>query len=476
MIVEVAEPFIELYETNKHFVICRSGRTGGKTIAGRDYLMTKNRQKPNRDIIICRDSYSDIKDSIFSAIEKYIYKHKLNREFGILQNPLRIKNIRNGNNIYFVGIGGADKSRTKSFEPEHPVEVIMFEELQQVREQENLEQAHASFRRHLSDTGIMLHMFNPEPQNAHWLNVWTNIKKNDPDYLVIESSWKDIIKWLNDIDIKEILKCKLLEPEKYEWLYMGKTGGGFGSVYPQFKRSKHLLPYDKLVEKFGRNKIMSVIIGGDNAVSRDATCLCPIAIFDNGQCCVLDVFYHDPKTDGDLSVSELIPYMQKWLVELEKKYGLNNPSLYGNFTPIAFVIDGSVIGIELAKQLRFVLRPERYDIIRYSKKNVIEMAGNLKSVFARNMLYIADFGGHKNYIRDKFEKRENVVAEQIENLIWNEKQTGFDPLIPNDASDALTYGANAIFKNMFNLYYVEQAIRARKDFYDLEVGAGLTAQ
>ena len=62
MIVEVAEPFIELYETNKHFVICRSGRTGGKTIAGRDYLMTKNRQKPNRDIIICRDSYSDIKD------------------------------------------------------------------------------------------------------------------------------------------------------------------------------------------------------------------------------------------------------------------------------------------------------------------------------------------------------------------------------------------------------------------------------
>ena len=68
------------------------------------------------------------------------------------------------------------------------------------------------------------------------------------------------------------------------------------------------------------------------------------------------------------------------------------------------------------------------------------MAGNLKSVFARNMLYIADFGGHKNYIRDKFEKRENVVAEQVENLIWNEKQTGFDPLIPNDASDALTYG------------------------------------
>lgn len=467
-VIEVAEPFLPLYETKKHFAICRSGRTGGKTIAGRDFLMAKNQSCYQRDIIICRDSYSDIKDSIFSAIEKYIYKNKLQNDYEIKQNPLRIRNKRQQNNIYFLGIGGADKSRTKSFEPENKVEVILFEELQQVREQESLEQAHASFRRHMSDTGIMLHMFNPEPQNAHWCNVWYNIKKNDPDYLCIESSWEDIVKWLNDIDIKEILKCRRLEPEKYQWLYMGKTGGGFGSVYPQFKRAKHLLTFKQAQEKFKGEKITSIIIGGDNAVSRDATCLCPIAIFTNGQCCVLDVFYHDPKTSGDLSVSELIPYIQKWLKELETKYQLNQPSIYGDFTPIAFVIDGSIIGIELAKQLRFVLNPNRYDIIRYTQKNVIEMAGNLKSVFARNMLYIIDFGGHKNYIKGTWEQRDNIVAEQVENLVWNEKQTGFDPLIPNDASDALTYGANAIFKNMFNLYYVAKSIETRKEFYDLD--------
>ena len=74
-VIEVAEPFLPLYETKKHFAICRSGRTGGKTIAGRDFLMAKNQTCPKRDIIICRDSYSDIKDSIFSAIEKYIYKN-----------------------------------------------------------------------------------------------------------------------------------------------------------------------------------------------------------------------------------------------------------------------------------------------------------------------------------------------------------------------------------------------------------------
>ena len=58
----------------------------------------------------------------------------------------------------------------------------------------------------------------------------------------------------------------------------------------------------------------------------------------------------------------MIPYIQKWLRELEAKYHLNNPGLFGSFTPIAFVIDGSIIGIELAKELRYVLNPSRYDI------------------------------------------------------------------------------------------------------------------
>ena len=107
-----------------------------------------------------------------------------------------------------------------------------------------------------------------------------------------------------------------------------------------------------------------------------------------------------------------------------------------------------------------------------SEKKVVEMASNLKSVFARNMLYIINYGGHYNYILDKWEKRYNVLAEQIESLIWNEKGTGFDPIIPNDASDALTYGANAIFKNPFNLYYIDNAIKVRKDYYDIEETGG----
>ena len=465
--LNIAPVFQEFWTSKKNFHILESGRTGGKTRVGSDCAMCSTCNYRERDIIVARNSYSDLADSLYSIMCKFIADHKLGNIFVTKKAPLRIENIQTHCNIYFVGIGGDDKNRTKGFETEHPVEVIIFDELQQVKDQESYEQAKASFMRLLTPTAKMIHIFNPPRQKAHWVNVWAKLKESDRDWLVTKSSWLDMIPYLKDLEIKEILKMKATDPDEYDWLYMGKTVGGLGSVYPQFKPEKHLISYEQAKEKFKGEVITSVIIGGDNAVSRDGSCLCPIAIFSNGQCAVLDVFYHDPKVDGDLSVSEMIPYIQKWLKELEAKYGLNRPGLFGQFTPIAFVIDGSIIGIELAKELRYVLNPNRYDIIRYSKKNVIEMAGNMKSVFARNMLYIIDYGGRKNYVRDKWEQGYNIVAEQVESLIWNEKETGFDPIIPNDACDALTYGTNAIFKNMFNLYYVEHAIKVRQEFYDI---------
>lgn len=463
--MKIAKPYDQLLYTDKKYVILRSGRDAGKSVNTANYIVYTACKAYNEDIVLCRDSYSDMADSMYASVIKVIEQNGLSRYFSWTKQPLRITCKVTKCKIYFMGIGGSDKSRTKSFEPINPkVRLFVFEELQQVRELESLEQALASFRRHLSDNGKFIFLYNPPAQNAHWVNLWASSKKDDDDYLIIHSSWQDVADYLSDFDIKEILKCKLYEPEKYDWLYMGKTGGGFGSVYPQFKREKHLLTYEQATKMFATQSIQSVIIGGDNAVSRDATCLCPIAIFTNGQCCVLDLYYHDPKKGGDLSVAEQIPLMLRWLRELEQKYKLTD-NLYK--VPIAFVIDGSVIGQELVRQLRYNLDLSRYDIIAYSEKHIIEMASNLKSVFARNMLFIIDYGGRYNYALDKWEACDNVLAEQVESLVWNDKQTGYDPLIPNDACDALTYGANAIFKNMFNLYYIADTIRTRKDYYSL---------
>ena len=465
--IDYAPVYAPLWNTDKNFIILQGGRDSGKTITARDYLMYRNNVSHETDMIVARDSYGSLADSLYATMTEFITKHNLWQFYRVRKNPLRIVNIKSKSNIYFCGIGGSDIDRTKGIKTEHEVSVVIFEELQQTKEQANYEQAIASFRRLLTDNAKVIHIFNPPQLKANWINVWARLKESDSDYLVIKSTWLDVIHYLKDIDIKEILKMQRLDKDTYDWMYMGLSVGGLGSVYPQFKPDKHLISYAQAQEKFRNEKIIGIIIGGDNAITHDGTCLCPIAIFTNGQCAVLDLFYHNPQTDGDMAVSEMIPYIQKWLKELEKKYGLNNSGYYGQFTPITFIIDGSMVGIELVKELRFVLNPQRYDVLAYTNKNVLQMTGNMKSVFARNMLYIIDYGGRKNYVKDRWEKGYNILAEQIENLLWNEKGTGYDPIVPNDCADALTYGANAIFKNMFNLYYVDKAIKIRKDFYDL---------
>jgi hypothetical protein len=38
-------------------------------------------------------------------------------------------------------------------------------------------------------------------------------------------------------------------------------------------------------------------------------------------------------------------------------------------------------------------------------------------------------------------------------LIWNERQDNYDPIVPNDVSDAATYGAISWFKNTENIQF-----------------------
>ena len=38
-------------------------------------------------------------------------------------------------------------------------------------------------------------------------------------------------------------------------------------------------------------------------------------------------------------------------------------------------------------------------------------------------------------------------------LIWNERQDNYDPIVPNDVSDAATYGVISWFKNTENIQY-----------------------
>jgi hypothetical protein len=123
---------------------------------------------------------------------------------------------------------------------------------------------------------------------------------------------------------------------------------------------------------------------------------------------------------------------------------------------------------ELVRMLRYHLT-DRYDVYSYGKQTILDMVGVVQSTLARNVIYIMDVKGYYNYIDNRFVYEENPLVIALENLIWNESQTKYEPTVPNDASDAMTYAINQIFRNVNNLYYLQVYNENRKDFYDLEV-------
>ncbi|MCK9576053.1 MAG: phage terminase large subunit [Clostridia bacterium] len=468
--IQTPKVYQPVFEKKSGYVVIKSGRDAGKTKVAAQKAVLTLMSTQNRDVIVCRDSYSDLETSDYAEIIDMASELGLEASFTYGKAPLRIRK-RDGSGIaYFVGIGGADFDRTKSLKTKHPVSLIVLDELQQTKNRESLEQALASFRRLLDpDNWLILFLFNPPAQKSHWINVWASLKQDDADYTIIHSSYLDVLPFLNDVDLKEILKDKLFNRQHYEWFYMGEASGGYGSVYPMFDIQKHLIP-EQLISvdkkyKFLKQRIVGMVIGVDSAVTNDSTVLVPIAILESGQTMVLQMFYHDPIQSGSYASAQLVEkFVSVWFSQLRKQHNLDDPQAR---VPIIFSVDSAAP--EMVKALRYFFS-NRAEVYAFKKPTIMQMVDIVQSVIAKNMSFIIDFKGYYDYAKNRFINTkfgEHPLAKQLDMLIWNEKQTGYDPIIPNDASDAYTYGICFWFKNPENLHWLEVVKYNRSEYYEL---------
>ena len=438
------KPFKPLYTTDRTYVMCRSGRLGGKTVAIAQYVAIKFLNEDG-DILVGRSNYADIKKSVFQEIINIIDELGFYHILEIKQKPLEIHNQINGNIINFVGIGGSDEHRTKGFKPKKRLSVIVMEELQQVPKQTNLDAAMDTFLRYLKDDGKVIYMFNPDRRSSHWLNGYYRDKQHEDDYLCIETSYKNIAKELTKHVIKRILLEKKTNPSNYRYTYLGETEGLFGAVYYNFDRNTHLInetTVKMLIKKIGAQRLL---IGADPASTIDKTAFIPILLLRNGQTIALNYFYHDPQRDGQVTNDRLIPYLQKWLQDLHKRWGLNDRA------PIDVIFDMDAHSRDLRGVFQYRM-PSNYSTRTFTSKDVITMTHAVQNAFSRNVLYILDEGGYYNYITNRFMKAQHPLVTQLEQVMWNEAGDGLDKKIDNDLTDALSYVISHYFKNPENLY------------------------
>jgi len=460
MRIQLPKVYKEILESDCPYVKLYGGRLGGKSNGTAIIAIAEMLKHPYHDIIVARVSYGSLADSSYAELENAINQFEdFSDEFILKKSPLRIERKNKAGTIYFIGYGGSNTSRTKSIRPRHKIRMVILEETQELKEERNLDEALASFRRHFGEDVRVFVLGNPPPQEAHWFNIHTEKVKHDPDWIVRNVTYKDIIPFINDYDLKEILKTKLTDENYYKWFYLGETTNGIGGVYPMFRKERHVISaqdFDFVLES-SPLRIVGCVIGGDGAVNRDATAFVPILLLNNGQSVIAPIFYHNPKEDGVIGYHQLVQdNLTRWFDELCRRFHLGSareirehPTM--KQIPIWMRIDSAAP--DLIQECRFFLG-DRVSIAPIHKKNVIEMVGVCQSSIANDNVMIVDYGGYYDYHKNQWVKKEvNLLAEQLSLLIWNEKQNNYDPIIPNDVCDAWTYGNFFWYSNQENIQY-----------------------
>ena len=469
-VIEMPLVIKQIVDTDKPYVLIPTGRVSGKTKNSSLIATLSMLETPYTDVVVTRASYGSIADSSYAEFETVLddLPEVIRNQFVLKKVPLRIERTNDSGDVYFMGIGGANKDRTKGLKTKHPVKVVIVEETQELKSKESYDQFMASVRRNFGENVKVIVLGNPPAIKVHWFNLFVNEKEKDNDWLVVKMSWLDIIDFLNDYDIKEILKCKILEPEYYQWRYMGVATGGFGLVYPMFREDIHLIPYNerstsRLLQDY---RIVACIIGVDGAVNRDSTALVPRFIMSNGQSVAGKIFYHNPQTNGVIGSFPLVERdISRWFADLIRENNLDNKYDYMNSIPIIFVVDSA--STELIQALRYYFG-NRAEVRAIEKGTILQMVDVVQSAIGKNVVAVYDYGGYYNYALNKWIQGENILASQYRSLIWNEQQTKYDPSIPNDVCDADTYGIYFYYKQAENIVWLSDVVAHRKDYYVLK--------
>ena len=231
----------------------------------------------------------------------------------------------------------------------------------------------------------------------------------------------------------------------YKFLYLGELDELYGGAYGQFKRERHYISVEQWRKETQGQRIEYIIWGGDGAITHDSTGIVPLAVYSNGRAYVLERFYYNPLETGVvLAPSQLTSLILEYVQAMERKYHIIDDEIQSLFS-----IDCA--SADLIMQLRYCING--YHMVKsFAKKNVINNNSVVNNCFAKNMIKIIDFGGYYDFFRKEFRQTtadSEPLIYQLESVVW--KDYKLDPKVPNDYTDALTYGTNEYFINPNNL-------------------------
>lgn len=459
---DVYRPIYDLYSPGSQKVLLYSPRTSAKSTNLGLLIYLYYDQYRDYDVGVGIDSITNAGDGVLAEFQSFIEAHGLNSNslwvFG--KQEIYKKGRRNVIKTYAVQTNKLeDVNRTKSKKLIRPISLFVMDEVQKLHSKKILDNCLSTFLRQMKSGHRKVILAGNPDRAAMWFDEYYKTKLKDLNWIVLKPTYRDILEWIPQDLLDEIEAMKRDDPVAYAQIYEGDLDvQGWENVFHSFVKSKHYVPRDWFMQndrKLGSGAlIQSIIIGIDDAESRDAIAASAITNHHNGLMRVQESLYVSCK---EMPVKpELTKRCDMIVAFLDY---INKHFNYEHTLPIIIVID---CASNMYRQLlvaqktdKNYLRWRNVRIYAYTdKQDKEEQLGLVNSAIARGVLTVVNV--------DKYSPQysNSHLVGQIKSL--RTKEDGkIDPTIPNDCTDALQYGAMTVLGNPYNLTFP-----VRKEAYD----------
>lgn len=232
----VNEAFKDVWISDKPYNILKGGRNSTKSsvisleLVYKLILFIKGNKKAN--IVVIRKVANTIRDSVFNKMQWAISVFGLTNEFKATVSPFKITHKRTGSSIYFYGQDDFQKLKSNDI---NDIIAAWYEEAAEFSEKEEFEQTNITFMRQKHKDVDFVQFFwsyNPPRSPYSWINEWAEEMKNEPDYLVHHSTYKDDrLGFTTEQMLLDIERIKKNDYDYYLYIYEGIPVGVGDNVY-----------------------------------------------------------------------------------------------------------------------------------------------------------------------------------------------------------------------------------------------------
>ena len=469
MNIEVPKVYLPSFDNLNEERCCKnlwySPRTSWKSSGLGRIMLVYYLLFPDYDVCVGVDSITNEGEGVLVEFQAFVESEGLNNngEWVFSSKAIYRKGAKNQIRSYAVQTNKLDNvNATKSKKLPRPVSLFIMDEVQKLHNKSILDNCLSTFLRQMKAGHSKVILAGNPDRAAMWFDDYYKEKLEDSEWVVLKPTYKDIIEWIPDALLHEIEQMRKNDPISYAQIYLGDLEiAGWEQTFHSFIEAEHYIPRENYIQTDSRlgagAMIQSLVIGIDDAESRDAVAGSCVSVHQNGLLRVQESLYLSCKElPVKPALTERCQLVINYLDYINKHFNAEHA------LPIIIVFDCASNMFRqmavLARTDKNFLRWRNVRLFAYTdKQDKEEQLDLVNTAFANGVLRIVNVDNYS----PKYSNA--MLVKQIKALRY--LATGkIDPTIPNDCTDALQYATMTVLRNPYNLTFPERRAKYDADY------------